>query len=361
MNKDAIIRRLKALPYDPKEYWVMGETARVMRGMVQGAGSILLGCTKKLADQLEKEGVSWLGDPNPGGQYRKFKPAEDLAFMEYFLDDVTDLVDGFRVLNEEGMEFQAWMEMRSYGLNPEIMKEMAAGHFVYHYPEGSLAEKELDTIMKSREKAFRLICDMLKVEPDFPIHYYFVDSPAEVKRAVPGVNFSYNAIVRPESSFAVYNEQMRAVGFQELVFLISALFGDPESTAIRTGLAQVFENGWGPADDLTWTVFFRKTRRLVRIADLLNNDNFTRINYYIVFLEMGAFTKWLIGTFGMDKYKEFYGYKDSREGFRKVYGKEVAEIDRMFLEYTLHYDISEEAEKGMEKIIRQVLVTGKTQ
>ena len=53
MNREEIIQKLKALPYDPEEYWVLGEAGKVLQGLEKGAGEILLGCSRKIADGLE--------------------------------------------------------------------------------------------------------------------------------------------------------------------------------------------------------------------------------------------------------------------------------------------------------------------
>ena len=154
---------------------------------------------------------------------------------------------------------------------------------------------------------------------------------------------------------------MKAVGFEELVRLVSHLIGEPDSNAVQDGLSLYFEQGILNAGFLTWMVFFRKTGRLLKVSELLDNDIYARQNHYISWPIIGQFTKWLIVTFGMDKYLAFYRYKDSAEGLKAVYGKDVSEMDRMRLEFTMHYDIDSNALKGLEELIRKVTVQGKKQ
>ena len=94
---------------------------------------------------------------------------------------------------------------------------------------------------------------------------------------------------------------------------------------------------------------------------MLDNDLYARMNHYISSLVIGTFTKWLVQVYGMDEYKEFFSYRDSREGLKKVFGKDIAEMDQMFLDYTRRFDIDDKTQKGMEGAIRKVLVSGGVQ
>ena len=53
MDRQEILNRLMAFPYDRDEYWVITGSAMVMYGIKEHAGDIDLGCSVKMADLLD--------------------------------------------------------------------------------------------------------------------------------------------------------------------------------------------------------------------------------------------------------------------------------------------------------------------
>ena len=56
MNKNDILRELGTFPYDRKDYWIITGGAMVMYGFREQTHDIDLGCTRGMADLLEKGG-----------------------------------------------------------------------------------------------------------------------------------------------------------------------------------------------------------------------------------------------------------------------------------------------------------------
>ena len=59
-------------------------------------------------------------------------------------------------------------------------KILETDNYIFHYLEGSLAEKDILIIAQEQEKAFCQICNFLKMRPSFKIKYYLYDSADEV-------------------------------------------------------------------------------------------------------------------------------------------------------------------------------------
>lgn len=110
MTKEDIIQRLNALNFDKKEYWLIAGSAMVFYGLREQTNDIDLGCTPKLANQLEA-----------------------LSFPTEYLSDGTrkitcgQLVDNFPVISLHGL----W-EMKEY-LGRE--KDYADIHLIKNYIE----------------------------------------------------------------------------------------------------------------------------------------------------------------------------------------------------------------------------------
>ena len=100
MKKDEIINRLRELPYDPTGYWVITGGAMVLYGFRDETGDIDLGCTKELADRLEKDG--YLTDRYEDGR-REFHIGEDIEIFEDWLCDKVGSVEGVPVISVKGL------------------------------------------------------------------------------------------------------------------------------------------------------------------------------------------------------------------------------------------------------------------
>ena len=350
MNREEIIQQLKALPYDPGEYWVIGEAAKVLQGLEKGAGNIWLSCLRKTADRLEAEG--YRKEDMGSEKHRHFKLSGKICVTEdYFLNMAED-VDGFRVLCREALEFSEWMDLKYYGLDPDTMKKTRSAHYVFHYQEGSLAEREIQHITEIQEQCFRGICDALKTEPDFPIHYFLLSSPEEVGYIGFGGGRCNGYCQPPEKVFVTYNETLKSYGAHEVAHLISRLAGHPDSVAVEEGLALYFDGNWWGVDLPAWVLYYMDKGKYLKFGDLLENEYFREQPSPVTYPIVGSFTRWLILNFGMEKYLEFYGFRDSAEGFRQVYGKEAEKLDELFVETITRWKLGEEGAEKIEEALR---------
>ncbi|MDO5138214.1 MAG: hypothetical protein Q4D71_07090 [Oscillospiraceae bacterium] len=100
MDRQEIIERLRAFPYDSSEYWVITGGAMVLYGFRNQTGDIDLGCTKKMADQLEADG--WLYKVQDNGR-RSFRYGEDIEVFEDWLEDTVQNVEGIPVISVKGL------------------------------------------------------------------------------------------------------------------------------------------------------------------------------------------------------------------------------------------------------------------
>ncbi len=357
MNKEEIISRLKALPYDPEDYCLLFETAKVMRGLVGGAGGIHLGCSSEVGDRMLADGARMGKDAVSKKGFRLLKIDRDIMVSdtdyseEYGLLQDFDWIDGFRVPTEDDLKAMDELAMYFWGLVPDMMGEFCSEHYVFHYWKDSAAERDIQKIAEKQEACFRQICDTLKVEPDFRIQYYLMRSVEETARiyGAPVGGFAS----APDKVFAVYNETRKVIGPHEDTHLLSRLAGDPDSDAVSEGLSVWFDRNYNSVDNLAWVIWFLQTGKYLNVQDLLDNDYFAEQSEIIKYPLMAAFTGWLIDGVGMDRYLKFLKYKDSREGFRDIYGKTAEELNELFVEYAKQYHFTDEkAVKRIEWVFR---------
>lgn len=100
MNRTQLLRRLDELDYDRNEYWLAAGGAMVFYGFREETGDVDLGCTGKMADQLEAAGcpMKQLADGT-----RKFTPAPDVEIFEEWIADRAEMHDGVPVVSVKGL------------------------------------------------------------------------------------------------------------------------------------------------------------------------------------------------------------------------------------------------------------------
>lgn len=100
MKRAELIRRVKALNFPHEDYWVITGGAMVLYDLREDTHDIDLGCTARLADELEKRGaaVSRRADGS-----RKLVLDGDVEIMEGWLYDRVETVEDIPVISMQGL------------------------------------------------------------------------------------------------------------------------------------------------------------------------------------------------------------------------------------------------------------------
>lgn len=100
MERAELLARMRAFPYDLAECWVITGGAMVLHGLRERTHDIDLGCTEKLADELEAKG--YLHQRLPDGS-RCFQLEDDVELYENWLYDTVEYLDGIPVISLRGL------------------------------------------------------------------------------------------------------------------------------------------------------------------------------------------------------------------------------------------------------------------
>ena len=100
MNKEEVVKRLQELNYPISEYWLVAGGAMVLYGLRENTSDIDLGCTKVLADQLEKHGFS-TSILEYGS--RRISVAEDIEIFEDWLFDKIEIRQDIPIISLKGL------------------------------------------------------------------------------------------------------------------------------------------------------------------------------------------------------------------------------------------------------------------
>jgi len=236
------------------------------------------------------------------------------------------------------------------------MKNYETPNYIFHYQENSTAEKDILKIAKLQQSCFDYISNVLKATLDFKIEYFLCETAEDVGR-IYGDNEPCNGFAdSPNKIYAVYNEKIKCIGFHEDAHIISYTVNTPDAPAIREGLAMYFDRKWWGVQNLDWTGFFIKTDKYISVNDLLNSDVFYSKDSSITYPIMGAFTDWLISSFGIDNYLQFYKYENSESALKLVYKRSPEELNRAFVDYVQLFAIDETLEQRMTNLIAESII-----
>ena len=100
MNRVELLKVLESLNLDSKEYWLITGGAMVFYGFRKETGDLDLGCTSKLADELEAKGHPV--EIMPDGT-RKICPVSDVEIFENWLYDQVEIIDSIPVISVKGL------------------------------------------------------------------------------------------------------------------------------------------------------------------------------------------------------------------------------------------------------------------
>ena len=99
-EKESLIKRLKETSFPETEYWVVAGAAMVLYGFRPETHDIDLGCSTRLADELERQGC-------PVAHYedgtRKIAYSEDIEIFENWIEGTVEHIDGVPVVSVDGL------------------------------------------------------------------------------------------------------------------------------------------------------------------------------------------------------------------------------------------------------------------
>lgn len=231
------------------------------------------------------------------------------------------------------------------------MLQLESEHYIFHYGANTIAEQDIAEITAHQEACFRHICAILNATPEFKIEYFLCDSPEEVGHLFGDDDPCNGFAAPPNKIYAVYNEQVKCIGFHEDAHIISFTVNRPACPAIAEGLAMYFDRKWWGIQNLDWTGYYLKTGRYIGIDKMLSREGFFSEDCSITYPIMGAFTDWLISTYGIERYMQMYKQHNIPAAMVEVFKKTPEEINKAFADYVQLFSIDKILEQRMESLI----------
>jgi hypothetical protein len=207
-------------------------------------------------------------------------------------------------------------------LQAEEWETYESEHFIFYYTPNHLNLQEMTLIACNQEDLFTRIIDILDIEFHEKITYYLY-STREYYGSIPGA-YAIGTEIR---FLCVFCENMCKKGLNdahEMTHALSTKIGYQHGL-LSEGLAVYVEDYRIQGKNLHCIVkILHHQGRLTPLSDILM-DFWCDIsfNYDIA----GSFTTFLIETYGMEQFKELYGYELGWDSFMTVYGKSLEVLE----------------------------------
>ncbi len=232
-----------------------------------------------------------------------------------------------------------------YDFNKYSWKVHETEHYIFHVEENSLADFEIQKIIKTQETAYKKIVNFLRIsESPRKIKYYFYSTP-EKKKELMGDSWFGQSIYNEFTIHAIYNENDRVIGEHEDTHLLSLEWGLPISF-FQEGLAE-YMVGKSMFGKLHNDVLVDGLKRglSVDVVLLMDQDGWLGTDdeeaefYYSI---AGSFVGYAFNIFGLEVFRNLYismSRTNSREinvqNFLKITGRTILEVETEWLKSAL--------------------------
>lgn len=223
-------------------------------------------------------------------------------------------------------------------------------HYIFHYFKNSLAKKDIDKIIKIKEGHYNKILSLLKTKNYRKIKYYLYPT-LKKKIELMGDNSPGNVIweefelrdnkvkTNRFEIHVLYDAKTKFIGEHEDTHLLSLSWG-LSIYLFNEGLSQFMEGSLFGKDIDVLSKRLMKKNKLYSLKWLLNNKNWDKVKEKIVYPQAGSFVRYLINTYGLEKFKKVYKklsrnkkVQDNIKIIENTYLKSVKELEANWKKY----------------------------
>lgn len=212
-----------------------------------------------------------------------------------------------------------------------INKESA--HYDFFFFPNSLAEKEIDKIIKTQELAHAKIIEFLGIKNNRQIKYFLYPSN-KIKGEMMGDEGNGNANREKFEVHAVYSEDVKCIGPHEDTHLLATPLGLPPQL-LREGLAEYMSEKWDGRSHAEWANRFLSEEKLPTLEQIIDDEEWYEHDDLIAYPSAGSFVTFLITKIGRGKFIELYKSLNrdftphkNKTLFNEITGSSIAEFQK---------------------------------
>ncbi|MCH8029384.1 MAG: hypothetical protein IH874_05590 [Candidatus Dadabacteria bacterium] len=236
------------------------------------------------------------------------------------------LVAGYVKREELGFQYT-----RDYVVENYLVGSVETKHFIIYFTPGTREARDIALIANDHEWRYRQLADFMKVGSEEKIRsYIYPDSKTRKKLLGSGAVTVANPIHR--EIHLVYDSFPHDVLKHELAHVMASEFGTrvlrvSPKVGLVEGLAVAADWGGEAHDPHQWSAALHDIGAAPDITEVLGYGFWVKApsRSYTV---MGSFSRFLIDTYGIQRYKRFY-----RSGDASVYGKALDELVGQWREF----------------------------
>jgi len=204
-------------------------------------------------------------------------------------------------------------------------KHKESPHFIFYYPEGGIAERDINDIMKDYEKNYEKIIDFLNIKAlNTPIQCYLFSS-ADKLWEMTGADCGFT---RPHvrQIYTLYSTEMKEnePPARLIAYIISFSINKKINNEpfIQWGLAEFFTQ-----EELKNKVIqLKKANKFIPLSSL--RKGFYNYERDVALTESGSFVKFLIDAYGIYKFKTIWPAEDIDKALKELYKKSFKDLEK---------------------------------
>ena len=139
---------------------------------------------------------------------------------------------------------------------------------------------------------------------------------------------------------AAYEENAKCTGEHEDTHVIAAMLCEPKADFLSEGLAMYMDGKWWGEDNLVWTKRYLdkgellSTERLIRVdVDANTEESFYDWDCAQTYPVAGAWTQFVMETYGAEKFKQFYCSEDFEKDAKALFGCSLGRLHELFVDW----------------------------
>jgi len=202
--------------------------------------------------------------------------------------------------------------------------------YIFHYFLNSEAEKDIEMIVVTQEKAFEKIIAFLNIEPPKKKIEYYLYPDEKVKKELMGDDWYAQSIRDEFRVHVLYTRNIKPLGEHEDTHLLSLPWGISIGF-FQEGLAEfMVGHAWDGRSHISYVKEGYASNLYPPLANFFEHEAWLRTDdskpLYFYSLA-GAFTTFLIENYGKDTFKRLYEHarrdmskSENMDVFEKIYG-----------------------------------------
>ena len=224
------------------------------------------------------------------------------------------------------------------------MRKRATEHFDIYCFKGSTAERDIDDIAEQRDRGFHEICRFLGKDSDVRIRMIFFEDAATKYSHTGHTGAGWatgNMIVE------IYNDEQKLDPYHETTHILMRPYGSPPALfnegfatymSERLGTHALAAMSGGKSSIYGRVRELNGKGELIELEELLTYTEIgsRKTNPPVAYPEAASFVKFLIETYGKDKFLNAYGtlrnsggesaQRQNAEALESIYGKSLDEL-----------------------------------